>query len=189
MERIVIERNSSLVYVAIVLAAFLLTVVVIVLMFAELNMFYIINLFFIVPMAFFILIYTYFASRAKNKEMIVIDDTGLTINGGVMLGPIPWDCISDAKVFRVLLEKHMTVSIVNIIKLQNLLGEETVHKKIQTDRTTGDKMIQVDLDLCKLRGIDIESLIKERAAGRGTISASATWNKEGGRKKWKITKR
>jgi len=62
----------------------------------------------------------------RRREMIVIDDLGITINANIigppiflltdllgrlpsnkddlMLGPIPWDCISGARVFRSFLE-------------------------------------------------------------------------------------
>ena len=40
-----------------------------------------------------------FLSQVRGgKELIIIDDSGLTVNGNIKLGPIPWDLVIDARV-------------------------------------------------------------------------------------------
>ena len=101
----------------------------------------------------------------NGKEMIVIDDFGVTLKSNTMIGPIPWDCIMDAHVLRILFEKHLTVTISNVSKLEGFFGKETVRKKCFVDKETGIRGIHMDLDHCKLKGVDLEALINGRAKG------------------------
>ena len=99
-----------------------------------------------------------------NKEHIIIDDLGLTLNGSIMLGPIPWDCVSSAKVSKAAKEKQLAVKITNISKLESIFGEEAVRKKVGNDPKTGERLILMDLGHFSL--YDPEKLINERAEGR-----------------------
>jgi hypothetical protein len=104
-------------------------------------------------------------NRSKKEEVIVIEDDGLTLKGDIKFGPIPWDCICDVTVFRILLEKHMIVSITNIPKLESIFGTKVTQKKVSKKRKSGERAIFVKLDGCELRGIDLETRIKERITG------------------------
>lgn len=99
---------------------------------------------------------------ARGKVMLVIEDQGLSANG---FGPMPWDCVSGARTVKVLLDKGLYISISNVAKLNDIFGEENVYKKVATIRKTGERVINVDLQLCELNGIDPEALINERARG------------------------
>jgi len=94
----------------------------------------------------------------QGKTMIVVDDSGLTLNGHVKLGPIPWDCISGISIHSVMLDKILTLYVTDIPKLMEIFGEESIRKKII--KKSSESIIQMELGLCKLKGIDLEMLIK-----------------------------
>jgi len=98
-------------------------------------------------------------TRSK-KEIIIIDEEGLTLNGNFSFGPIPWDCIYDVSISRMLFDKIMRIQITNMSKLENIFGETATRQIVNVNRRTGEKHISFDLDLCKLRGIDLETIIK-----------------------------
>jgi len=105
-------------------------------------------------------------SKARSgKERITADDSGLTLNGEVNIGPIPWDCISGASIRRVVFEKVLYVHLTNISLLEATLGEDAVRKKTERDKKTGGRFIKMDLFLYKLRGIDPAELIRKYAKG------------------------
>ena len=107
----------------------------------------------------------------KGKEMITIDDEGLTINGGfylptvTLLGPVPWDCISSARAVRIMLDKYLWVVISDVPRLTEIMGEEAVQNCLLKVRKTGEMVLSIDLQLCKLKGLDPAALINERAKG------------------------
>ena len=107
----------------------------------------------------------------KGKEMIVIDDEGLTINGGfytttvTLLGPVPWDCISSARTHRLMFDKYLWIVISDVPKLTEIIGEEAVQKCLLKLRKTGEMVLSVDLQVCKLNKLDPAALINERAKG------------------------
>jgi len=110
-----------------------------------------------------IVISVYFHTRS-GKEMIVLDDAGLTLNGDVMLGPIPWDCVLDVRIRRILFDKTLEVELTNLPVLRDTF-EKNDFGKICRDKKAGRSFVSMDLDLCKLRGIDLVSLIKMHAKG------------------------
>ncbi|MCL2607099.1 MAG: hypothetical protein FWD92_00875 [Methanomassiliicoccaceae archaeon] len=124
-----------------------------------------VNLFLIAPAVIILLIYARSLARKENKEMMIIDDDGLTIRGDVSLGPIPWDCILGAEIKRILFEKHLTVYLTDVSRMGMIFGEETIRKKVGKGKD-GERVISIDLTPCKLKGMDIEALIRERVAGR-----------------------
>ena len=154
MTKIVIARRSVLLYVSIfAMVAITLSNIV-----ASLLGFHIgITL---LPGFFFLLLALPYL-RSK-KEIIIIDEEGLTLNGNISFGPIPWDCISDVSISRMLFDKIMTIQITNMSKLESIFGETATRQIINVNRRTGEKRISFDLDLCKLRGIDLETIIKDR---------------------------
>jgi hypothetical protein len=166
MERTVVERNNLLTSLSVALALAILMLAVTTLLLIDLNTYITVSLFFIVPMAIILLIGAYFIARPGNREMIIIDNDGLTINGNISLGPIPWDCIYGAKVNRILFEKQLVIDITNIPKMEKIFGTETIHKKIRKKRKADERVIIVDISPCKLRGIDLEALIRECATGQ-----------------------
>ena len=107
----------------------------------------------------------------KRKEMIIISDDGLTINGGyyfptvTLLGPVPWDCISSARAVRVIFDKYLWVVISDVPGLTEIIGEEAVQKCLLKVRKTGEMVLSVDLQSCKLNGLDPAALINEHAKG------------------------
>jgi len=60
----------------------------------------------------------------------------------------------------------MNVYLINMPKLVSIFGEAAIHKKIIVNKRTGVNHVSISLDLCKLREIDLEALIKARAGGR-----------------------
>jgi hypothetical protein len=112
------------------------------------------------------LIVIYLLDRTKNKEMIVIDRFGLTLNGRIMLGPIPWDCILDAEINRIMRYIQLKVKITNISKMEGIFGAEAIRKNVSKSKNTDEWFIFMDLSDCNIRGIKLVTLIKERANGR-----------------------
>jgi len=165
MERIVVESRPLLALVIIVISVVLVAMAAAIALLTELDTVMIIRLLLLIVGVAVMLFFLRRMTRS-GKEMMVIDNMGLTINSDIMLGPIPWDCISDAKVVRILFEKHLYLTISDMPKMRGLFGEEAVRKKVGKNRKTGEDMIFMDLDLCKLRGINLEAIIKERAKGR-----------------------
>jgi hypothetical protein len=165
MERIVIESRRVLTLVVIALSVVLIAMAVVIALYVELDTVMIIRLLLLIVGVAVMLFISRRMTRS-GKEMIVIDSMGLTINSDIMMGPIPWDCISDAKVVRIIFEKHLYLTISDMPKMRGLFGEEAVRKKVGKNRKTGEDTLFMDLDFCKLRGIDLEALIKERANGR-----------------------
>jgi len=165
MERIVIERRNGLVYASVIVVAALLVLAVAMALFMQPDSFMMVRLSLLVVVSICILYFTYRMSL-HGTEMIVIEDLGLTIKGSVLLGPIPWDCISGASVIRTTAEKQMDVYISDVPELIGLFGEEKVRKKVLIDKETEKGDIRLSLDFCKLNGIDLTALINERAKGR-----------------------
>jgi hypothetical protein len=97
-----------------------------------------------------------------GKEMIVLDRFGLTLKGNARVGPLPWRCIKDASIFRMGLEKHLLIQFGTKDELETMLDSESI-KRISFNKKTGEGSVLMDIDLCKLRGIDLVSLIKERS--------------------------
>jgi hypothetical protein len=160
MARTVIERRDSMVFlfVGIVAIFFLLGIAA----FVIIGIIYALAVFLFATV---ILFYALFVI-IQGKEMIVIDKSGLTLNGHVKLGIIPWDCISNVSVQHTLWAGNMMyVYVTNIPKLKDIFGEETVSNKV-IDMKTGEKIIQMEMNFCKLKGIDLETLIKDYANGR-----------------------
>ena len=101
-----------------------------------------------------------------EKEIIVIDDYGLTINGNLKLGPIPWDCVLDATVIKKMFEKHLKIRLTNMSKFEGIFGKNAVRDKVEKNKKFGEKSIYVYLEQCDLLGIDIVSIINEHAGSR-----------------------
>jgi len=158
MTKIIIERRSVLLFATLFVAAVVIAVGIIALLLTEFNIMTIISLLSI--LIFLSLIIPY--ARTK-KDMMIIDDEGLTLNGNILFGPIPWDCISGTSISRIGFDKILTIQVTNLPKLENIFGETVVHQKMNTNKKTGEKDISFGLDLCKLRGIDIEKIIEDRA--------------------------
>jgi hypothetical protein len=104
-------------------------------------------------------------SVRRNKEVIVIDDEGITVNDGIGLGPIPWDCISGADMSRIVFDRYLNIHLKDVSKLENLFGEDSIRNNTGKNGKTGGRSISVCMSLCKLNGIDLEALILERARG------------------------
>lgn len=165
MERIVIERRNGLVYAFVIVVAALLVLAVAMALFMQPDSIMMVRLSLLVIVSICLLYFTYRLSL-HGTVMIVIEDVGLTIKGSILLGPIPWDCVSGASVLRTTTEKHMDVYISDVPELIGLFGEENVRKKVLIDKETGKGDILLSLDFCKLKGIDLAALINERAKGR-----------------------
>jgi len=121
----------------------------------------------VVMLIFLLAIITPWMGRSKaKKEVIIIDDEGLTLNGSIMLGPIPWDCISGASVVRLGLDKTLNIYFTNIPRLEGIFGEKIVRKKVGRILKTGERAISIDLDFLKVKGIDVAALIQMRARGQ-----------------------
>ncbi len=162
MTRIVIEKRSKLIYGFLIFFVAALVFFAASLLLVEID----IRMLFHLPLISIVLsLYIYPAARYK-KEMIILDHDGLTLNVDIMLGPIPWDCISGAKVYRVMLEKKLNVYVADMPKLKSVFGED-VRKKVNVKKKTGEMFFIVDLDICRLRGIDLEAQINQRAKGGG----------------------
>jgi len=97
-----------------------------------------------------------------EKEMIILDDAGLTLNGEIKLGPIPWDCISDVSIRKW--SKVLSVGLTNMNKIVEIFGEDVIRDKIGAKRS--NVRLEMMLDFCKMKGIDLEALIKERINGK-----------------------
>jgi len=93
-----------------------------------------------------------------GKERIVMDRGGLTLNGNIGLGPIPWDCITDVVIRRSVFEHWMRVYI-DTDRLKAVLGDIVVRKKVRGNRR--GRWVKINLQLCMLNGIDLETLISE----------------------------
>jgi len=106
----------------------------------------------------------YYQTRS-GKDMIILDDRGLTLNGEVMLGPIPWDCVLGARIRRILFDRILEVELTNMLVLRDTFGKNDFGK-ICRNKKTGRGFVSMDLDLCKLRGIDLVSLIRMHARGK-----------------------
>ena len=158
MERIIIERYSMKIPIIIVMAMIAFATVTILL-----TGFGIQTL--LAPLSLIILLGVAITRTRSKKEIIIIGDEGLTINGNIMLGPIPWDCVSGAKMIRILFDKHLIVNISNTSKMQDIFGEEAVRKKVGKKEGSNESTIFVNLDFCKLRGIDLATLIQGHAKG------------------------
>lgn len=166
MDRVVIERRNLFIYVVVILVAVVLILSITVLWFVGLNLFYAVNLFYMISMAIILSAWVYYSAGPGKKEMLVIDENGLTINGDIRLGPIPWDCINGAELVRISLEKKLIVYITNISKMEMIFGREIIRKKVGKNRKNGKKAIFFELTLCRWKEIDLETLILERATGR-----------------------
>jgi uncharacterized membrane protein len=161
MERTVIGARSTLAATVIIIMAAFILVGVILLFFHFLALLMMLQAGLVIAII---------RSQTKSgKEMIILDDNGLTLNGGVMIGPIPWECIKDASIKRVLFEKRLRVDIVNLPKIWDVLGKETI-KRIHKNKKTGENAVTMDVDLCKLRGIDLPALIRKYATEYQTQS-------------------
>lgn len=160
MTRTVIERRSILLFVSI----FIITATIVSGIVAALLMEFDITMIGSLVILLILLSIALPLTRSK-KEMIIIDEEGLTLNGNIMLGPIPWDCITGAKIFRIGLDKLMNVYLTNMSKLECVLGENIIHQKVNLNKKTGEMHISFDLDLCKLSGINLEAIIKAHAKG------------------------
>ena len=179
MERIAIERSNLTVCVIAALAAiaaFAFISAAAIILFTEwdgYHFLFLTKLLISAPMAILILYCAYSFARPRMKEIIVIDDNGLMIRGNILLGPtaedfgpIPWDCICGAETVSILIMKQLNVYITNASKMKAVFGEETMREVFGTRRRRGEMTIAVDLNICKLKGIDLEALIRERAAGK-----------------------
>ncbi|MCL2296657.1 MAG: hypothetical protein FWC29_06235 [Methanomassiliicoccaceae archaeon] len=124
MERIVINGRKKMAYVTIIFLAVLVIVCIIGVLLGTWG----------VGSLIFLPIWTMISyvsvRRLLEKEIIVIEDCGLTINGTVMLGPIPWDCVSRAELVRIALEKHLKIRLTNMSKLEEVLGKDEVQNKV-----------------------------------------------------------
>jgi len=158
MTRIVIERRSALLYAAVfaIVAALMICIISVLLMRSD-------TVAIGSLLSLFILLSIAISLTRYNKVMVIVDDEGLTLKGDVMLGPIPWDCISGASINRVVFDKIMTVYLINMPKLESIFGSDSLYQKVNVNKKTGVNHISIDLDLCKLRGINLEALIKARA--------------------------
>jgi len=158
MTKIIIERRSVLLFGGIIAAIAIIGFSIAVLILVEFSIW---NLSLIIILLLLLSISLPYA-RSK-KEIMVIDDMGLTLNDHITLGPIPWDCISDAKTYRILFDKTLRIYVKNIPKLEGLFGETKIHQRVGVEKKNGRKCIIIDLDLCKLRGIDIVGIINDYA--------------------------
>jgi len=103
---------------------------------------------------------------SRRKEVIIMDDSGLTLVGAIgKFGPIPWDCISDATLGRELKigRRILTVKLTNVYKLIEIFGEDVITESFGTNKSK--LRLEIDLDNCKLRGIDVVARINEYKAG------------------------
>ncbi|MCL2296656.1 MAG: hypothetical protein FWC29_06230 [Methanomassiliicoccaceae archaeon] len=80
-----------------------------------------------------------------------------------MLGPIPWDCVLDVTVIKMMFEKHLKIRLTNMSKFEEIFGKEAVRDKVEKNKRFGEKCIRISLEICNLRGIDIVSLINKHA--------------------------
>ena len=178
MERIAVERNNltaCVIVAAAAVAAFVL-ICVIVTMFTEWNNYYfviLVMLLFFAPMTILALFSAYSVARPGMKEIMIIDDNGLLIKGNAAFGPtaedfgpIPWDCICGAETVRISFGRYLNVYLTNTSKMKTVFGEETMREKFGTRRRPDDMVITIDPSICKLKGIDLEALIRERATGK-----------------------
>ena len=166
MERTVIRRSYLRAYGAVALASVAAMAFVIIALQAGLDKIIIMILSGLILLSAGAGFFAYQMTFWAKDRMIVIDHNGLTVNDSIMLGPIPWDCISDAKVSGIKREKQLTVYITNISKLESVFGEEAIHNKVSKNQETGERLILMNLYHCGLHGIDLEALIKERARSR-----------------------
>jgi len=178
IERTVIERRNLVIYIGLACAAFLFALAAVILLFVELTAYYIVNLFFLVTGGIIMLIISGTLGRKKNKEMMVLDDDGLMINGDVSLGPIPWDCVLGAEIKRIAFDKHLAVYITDITKMEMIFGEDTVRKKVGKGKD-GERLILINIDSYKLKGTDVAALIRERAAGNASTRSADQYPQPG----------
>ena len=158
MTKIVIERRSVLLFGFMFAMLVAVASCAVILLLTEFNIMIIMT-----ALGLLILLSMAFPYTRSKKEIIVIDEEGLTLNGNIILGPIPWDCISDANVSRIGFDKILNIRITNIPKLENIFGENVIQQKVSMNRKTGKGQISIDLDLCKLHGIDLEKIINSHA--------------------------
>ena len=158
MTKIIIERRSVLLFGSIIaVVVIIIASIIIFILLGEISIVAVLTL-----ISLLILLSMALPHTRSKKEIIIIDDEGLTLNGEITFGPIPWDCISDVSISRMLFDKIMTIQITNMSKLESIFGETATRQIINVNRRTGEKRISFDLDLCKLRGIDLETIIKDR---------------------------
>lgn len=71
-----------------------------------------------------------------------------------------------ASVYRAGLDKIMNIYLVNAPKLESTFGKDAICKKVNVNKSAGVNHVSISLDLCKLRGIDLEALIKAHPGRR-----------------------
>jgi len=101
----------------------------------------------------------YILDTYSEKEAIVIEDSGLTLRRNVMVGPIPWDHIFDAEI-----EGKNLYVYINKRGPEGLL-DNSILAKVELNKKTSEQFIPIGIRFCKLRGIDLPAIIKERARG------------------------
>ena len=170
VERIVIKRRNLSIYVEAAIAASMIILAAFIALFVKLDPYFVVVLFIFLPIGIALLLMdVYYSARPNMKEIMIIDDDGLTINGNFFSGPVPWDClpwdcIYGADVTSFFPEKKLIVYITNLYKIEKIFGPRAVRKKVGRTKT-GERAIFISFSCCKLKGIDIKGLILERATG------------------------
>ncbi|MDR1405549.1 MAG: hypothetical protein LBJ20_08305 [Candidatus Methanoplasma sp.] len=108
MTKITIERHSVLLFVSVFATVATVVSGIIALLLTEFSIMVTVSLF-----GFFILLSIALPYTRSKKEMLIIDDEGLTLNSNIMLGPIPWDCISGASILRIGFDKILSIHVKN----------------------------------------------------------------------------
>jgi len=101
----------------------------------------------------------------SRKGIIILEDSGLTLNGDIKMGPIPWECICGASIARILFDRILTIYVTDILRLEAALGKDVVYKNVGKNGKTGERSIRMCIDLCRLHGVDLEALIMTHAKG------------------------
>jgi len=99
MERIVMKRRTEALKIWFIVAAVFFIVGIMGLLSESPNTYSVMGslILFIVAIAVSICAYLFM----NQKERLVMDDSGITMNDTIKIGPIPWDCISGAISYRL----------------------------------------------------------------------------------------
>ena len=161
MTRIVIMRNLIPLYAYVIIMAVTFMIALYCALFIVGELWYkIIIMFF--PLAVIIRTLYWMPPPSFKKEVIIVDDSGLTINGNVKLGSVPWDFIINAEIETGYFLQTLVVYLTDREKLKSILGEHVI-EKVEKDRK--GQWISADIRYCKLHGISLEAIINERAVG------------------------
>jgi len=178
VERIVVEFQKKVFYLFAVLSAFIFLLAVVVILsgvFWGLGAYFfgnVIRLLLLAPVVVILLAVIYRGFRTGKKEMMVIDENGLTLRGDTLIGPIlydcfiPWGSIYDADIVRKLfVGAQLVLYLTNLSKIEIISEKGKIREIVKNNKKTGEKIITIDLSYYWIKGIDLRALIRERAAG------------------------